>query len=192
MNKTSYINIPKVCTVQKLIDLFNHHLKKENFSNLAISLSKNKTIKGIISLGDLRRILINNGIKANVHKYLNKKPIIITERDLNNKLNTLINKSQNKSKKIDQVIILNSKKDIVAIEKLDTIRNNSHFKEITVIGLGHVGLPLAIHLLKNFTHINGFDKNSKKIDKIKKLDLDFYEKNFKSSLKKIFLVRNLF
>lgn len=184
MNKTSYINIPKVCTVKKLIDLFDHHLKKDNFSNLAISLGKNKKINGIISLGDLRRILIKNGMNDNIHKYLNKKPFIINEKNLNNKLNTLINNAEKKNKKINQVIILNNKKDIIAIENLDTIRNNSKYKEITVVGLGHIGLPLAIHLLKNFTHINGYDKNSKKIDKIKNLDLDFYEKNLKTSLQK--------
>lgn len=184
MSKVNYINIPRGCTAQTLVNLFSLYLKKENFSNLAIKFNKNKRIEGIISLGDLRRILVKNGMNANIQKYLNKKPFIINERELNNKLNTLINKAQITSKKIDQLIILNNKKDIIAIEKLDTIKNNSHFKEITVIGLGHVGLPLAIHLLKNFTHINGFDKNSKKIDKIKKLQLDFYEKNFKSSLKK--------
>ena len=58
MSKAKYINIPRGCTAQTLVNLFSLYLKKENFSNLAIKFNKNKRIEGIISLGDLRRIII--------------------------------------------------------------------------------------------------------------------------------------
>ena len=49
---------------------------------------------------------------------------------------------------------------------LEKIDNKS--SKIGVIGLGYVGLPLSILLVKNNFHIFGFDTDKKKISKIKK------------------------
>ena len=184
MNKSNYIKIPTNCTVQSLVNLFSLHLKRENFSNLAIKFNKNKRIEGIISLGDLRRIIIKTKKNEKIEKFLNKSPIMILEEELNNKLNTFINNQMENNKKIDQLIIINKKRDIVGIKRISSIRNNSNYKEITVLGLGHIGLPLAVHLLKNFSHINGYDKNQKKINDIRNIKINFYEKNLIDPLKR--------
>ena len=59
---------------------------EKNF-DIAIALNQNKTLKGIISLGDLRR-LVNKKLDQTlfITNYLNKDPITVTENDLNSNL----------------------------------------------------------------------------------------------------------
>ena len=46
-------------------------------------------------------------------------------------------------------------------------KSNLPKEKIAILGLGYVGLPLAIAFGKNFETI-GFDKNKKRIDHLKK------------------------
>ena len=65
------------------------------------------------------------------------------------------------------------------------MQNLTNFS-ITVIGLGYVGLPLAVSLAKYFK-IYGLDVSSKKIESLKKGDdkLNLFKKNQLSNLKNI-------
>lgn len=186
MLRPNFITIPKNCNAKELAHKFELQAKELYFTNLAISFDDNKKIQGILTLGDLRRILVKFGNQANVNKYLNKSPIIVLEKNLNNKINSYLDEKKIKKKlsKIDQLIVLNKNREIVKIEDIKEIENNSFFKEITILGLGHIGLPLAVHLLKSFSHINGIDIDSSKINNIKKNKLDFYEKNLDKALQK--------
>ena len=85
MLKANYIKIPKRCTANQLADIFEKKAKENSFSQIAISLNKKKNIKGILTLGDFRRILSKFGRRENVNKHLNKSPIIVKENELNNK-----------------------------------------------------------------------------------------------------------
>ena len=44
------------------------------------------------------------------------------------------------------------------------------YKNVAVIGLGYVGLPLVEQLIKKKIDVVGFDINSKKIDKVNRLN----------------------
>ncbi len=184
MRKVNFITIPENCSAKKLALLFDSKINDLNFSKIAIKFNKNK-IKGIITLGDLRRILAKQGRDILVDNYLNKNPILIDEKKLNNQIHSFLEKKIQSRylKKIDQLIILNNKKEIVDIIDVEEINKNSFYKEISILGLGHIGLPLATHLLKRFTHINGVDIDIKKIKDIKNNKLYFYEKNFEKTLK---------
>ena len=188
MLKANYLKIPKKCTANQLADIFEKKTNENSFSQIAISLNKKKNIKGILTLGDIRRILSKFGRDENVHKHLNKTPIIVKEKELNNKLNSLLEIKKKSVKRvlkeIDQIIVVNKQNNITSIKNFSEIENNSNFKEITVIGLGHIGLPLAVYLLKFFSHVNGVDINMKKINNIKRLKLNFYEKNLNKLLHK--------
>tara|TARA_Y100001970_G_scaffold86634_1_gene109270 strand:- start:4612 stop:6303 length:1692 start_codon:yes stop_codon:yes gene_type:complete len=193
MIKPNFIIIPKNCNAKELAQRFELKSKELNFTNLAISFNKKKRIKGILTLGDLRRILLKFGRYADVNKFLNISPIIVSEKNLNNKINSYLDerKIKKKLKKIDQLIILDKNKEITSIKNIEEIENNSFFKEITVIGMGHVGLPLTVHLLKNFSHLKGIEIDKQKIKNIKKNKLDFYEKNLDKALQKNIKNKNL-
>jgi UDP-N-acetyl-D-mannosaminuronic acid dehydrogenase len=160
---------------------------KKNDIKLAIKLSKDNELEGIITLGDLRKIIEKKyDIKTLVKDLLNKKPIVVKENELNNNLYELLLKkiSRNKDKiDIEEVIVIDKKNKFSRVLSFKSICENYNYKNICIVGLGHIGIPLAIHILKKFKSISGFDIDKKKIKDIKNLKLSFYEKNLDKSLK---------
>lgn len=52
-------------------------------------------------------------------------------------------------------------------------------KNITVVGLGYVGLVTAICFVNMGSNVIGFDKSKEKIENLNKNIIDFYEPNLK-------------
>lgn len=160
---------------------------KKNDIKLAIKLSKDNELEGILTLGDLRKIIEKKyNIKSLVKDLLNKKPIVVNENELNNNLYELLLKkiSRNKNKiDIEEVIVIDEKNKFSRVLSFKSICENYNYKNICIVGLGHIGIPLAIHILKKFKSISGFDIDEQKIKDIRNLKLSFYEKNLDKSLK---------
>ena len=181
--KNNFYLIKKDETIKNFIKNFESGILEKNF-DIAIALNQNKTLKGIISLGDLRR-LVNKKLDQTLYisNYLNKDPITVTENDLNSNLySKLYFLRKNKKKKISKVIILDNNKKFKFILDFKDIENNYFYKKICIVGLGHIGLPLALHFLKKTDTVYGVDKDKKKIKDLKNLHLNFYEKNLYESL----------
>ena len=137
--------------MSNFIEEFEKEIKINNV-DIAISLNDDKSVKGIISIGDLRR-LIENKVKLNerISKFLNKSPIVVKEKDFNNGLYSKILKEKekiSKNLKITNVIVVDNKRKFKRILNFKEIESNFNYKKICIIGLGHIGLPLAVHLLK--------------------------------------------
>ena len=166
-------------TLRKTSVLIEKALKNDPKLKTAIFLDNNKKLKGIITLGDIRRYINNFDPNTNISKLINKNPITCKPLELDNNLNNLIkNQLQLKRlKNIDDIIVVNEKKKFLRTLEYQEVLNNSHYKNICVVGLGHIGLTLSIHLLKYFSNINGVDISKKKVENIKKNRLVFYERN---------------
>ncbi len=176
------IQISKSISIKDLSIKFET-LKYQNFYPIAVYL-ENRIPKGILTLGDLRRVIKSKSEDLAI-KYINKNPIIINESSMNNNLLNIINSEIKKRKinKISEVLIVNKKKEFLGVVKMSEIEENFNFKLITIIGLGHIGLPLLVNLSrKNFT-INGYDFDRKKIANLKKGKIDFFEEDLSNNLK---------
>jgi len=183
--KNEFYKIKKNQTLNNFIKEFEKEIKINNI-DIAISFNEDKSIKGIISIGDLRRLIENKAeLNEQISKYLNKSPIIVKEKDFNNDLYSKILKEKNKiSKKlkITKVIVIDDKKKFKRILNFKEIESNYNYKKICIIGLGHIGLPLAVHLLKKAEKINGVDQDKKKISQLLRYKLNFFEKNLYDDL----------
>jgi UDP-N-acetyl-D-mannosaminuronic acid dehydrogenase len=173
----NYYKIKKKQTLGNFVKIFEK--KKIDNIEIAVKLDIKKKLQGIITLGDLRKIVENKpSFNDDISKFINKKVLTVQEKDLNNNLYQLIlNKNKNKIN-FKHLVILDNKKKFKRILDFEKIVNNFNFKKICVVGLGHIGLPLAIYLLNKFDNIIGLDLNKKKISDIRKGKIDFYEKNF--------------
>jgi len=196
----NFLKINKNITLKNFIEIFDINKKTKNYK-IAISLSKNNLIDGIISRGDLGRILSRKPqLEKPIKYFLNKNFFSIQEKNLDNDLYSSIAKFTNKRSKqfkINEIIILDNKNKFKGILDLSKIINLLKYKKICVIGLGHIGLPLLLFLSTKFDKINGFDSSRKKINDIYKNNLDIYEKgldkllSFSVSQKKLLLSDNL-
>ena len=50
-------------------------------------------------------------------------------------------------------------------------------KDVCIVGCGHIGLPLALHISLKSSGVNIFDKDKKKLNDIKKNKINFFEKD---------------
>ena len=191
MNANKYIKIESSDTLENANDLFYKHKNNLEFV-IGICTNKNNTVLGIITLGDLRRALTKGKPKEKINKYLNKNFFYINhdvpEYEYNNKLNNFI-----KNKKIDlssPILILKNKK-LIKLISISNLKSEIKYKSISVIGLGHVGLPFSVYLANKGFHTIGYDKDKKKLDIIKKKNI-FVEKDLNEMRKQTLRNKTLF
>lgn len=176
------ISISKSETIKDLSNKIEK-FKLNNIYPIAIYFEK-KIPKGILTLGNLRR-LIKSKSESLAIKHLNTNPVIINDELLNNNLQSFINLEikKRKIKSINEILLVNKKKEFLGIMILSEIEENFNFKSTTVVGLGHVGLPLLVSLSKKNSKINGFDIDKKKIKNLNKGKINFLEENLTNNLK---------
>lgn len=169
---------------QKICDFIEEFEIQNKNKKIGIKISNNKKFEGMISLSDVGKLKKKNQ-NLSIDKFINKTPIKIKENELNNDLYQLLQKKlkKNNVKNIGQVILVDKKNTFLNLLDYKSLFNDYEYKNVCVIGLGHIGLPLIVHLLKSFKKIKGFDKDIKKINNLKKLKFEFYEKNLNINLK---------
>ena len=173
--------INKNDTINQVIKKINVIKTDESYYPVGIYIKKNKII-GILSLGDIRRIAVKKiNFGEPVINYLNKKTIVINsdlfDSDLNNKINFY-----KKKRKIEFDFIISKDRDKTKIIKISNLENLQEFRKICVVGLGHIGLPLLVHLSNKTSKVIGYDKSSKVINNLRKGKINFFEKNLKNLL----------
>tara|TARA_B100000963_G_C22636443_1_gene677860 strand:+ start:1459 stop:3126 length:1668 start_codon:yes stop_codon:yes gene_type:complete len=138
-----------------------------------------KKIKGILTLGDLRRLIKRGKLEEKAKKFINKRPVYFYQKDLNNDLiNNIKSRIKDKNlKNIDDIILVDKSKRLLDIFKFNDLKNSFKYKKICVVGAGHIGLPLTIFLSLKTSGVNLYDKDKKKINLLKKNKFNFYEKN---------------
>jgi len=142
-------------------------------------VNKKNKILASISDGDIRRAIIS-GSKLN-EKVLNiqkRKPIVCNQTD---PYEDLIKKF---SKRVNVIPIVNSKGELLSVLRKNDILPflNIKSKKIVVVGLGYVGLTLAMVLSESGFNVTGYDTNKNLVRKIKKKIPPFYEKGMKDYL----------
>ncbi len=140
---------------------------------------KGKQIQGILTLGDLRRIIKEGNLKDKAKKFVNKRPVYFYKEDFNNDLiNNIYSRiKKQKLKNIDDIILIDKSKRLLGVFKFNNLKNTYKYKKICILGAGHVGLPLTIYLSLKSSGVNLYDKDKKKINLLKKNQFNFYEKN---------------
>ncbi len=180
MNSNFY-EIKQNQSVKNFIIEFEQAIKKKKIFT-AIKFNKTKKVLGVITRGDLRRLILKNtSLNKKIDKFLNLKPITIKINELNNDLFSNL-EQKSKGKIFDDILLIDEKDKFLKILRYNEIKNNFNYKSTCVIGMGHIGLPLSIFILKKFKNVIGYDINQKKINDIKNNNLDFFEKNLQKLL----------
>jgi len=179
-------NINESITFVNEHDDLNVLIKK--FANktktVALCLNKKKKVLGIITIGDLRRLISkNSNFNLKISKVYIKSFFYIYENtpihEINSKLFEF--KKKNKKNKLNTIIILDKNKKFVGSIDEWQVYNDLKFKNICIVGLGYVGLPLLAHIGLKKGNCIGYDKKNV-IENLKKNKLKFYEKNLKPTI----------
>lgn len=171
-----YLAIKKKDKLRFIINKFNQN----KVYQIAICFDKEKRIKGILSLGDLRRLLQNTtNLDTECERFLNKKFIFVKE---NHKKNTFLNSIYNQCKKNNvsfpnEIFKLNKKNKFLEIISKDELFSNLEYQNVVIFGLGYIGLPLAAVMANAGISTIGYDLDKHKIKDLNNNKLPFYEKD---------------
>lgn len=171
--------------ISKLIVNSNSTLKnalkiiERGEERICFLVDKNKRLLNTISDGDIRRALINGLKLTDKVQNLNLiKPTVIkkglTVSEIKKKFNSRIN----------IIPEIDKKGKITRLFKQKNINNfiDIKSKEVLIIGLGYVGLTLALVLAENGFSVSGYDVDKKLSAKINKKQSPFFEKGLQDLL----------
>ena len=177
MNKNiSMLFCSNKTTIKQVLEKFDKASKSNLPSGIVLFVDKKKTLIGVISEGDIRRAFLNGAdLNSIAHSYMITSPVVfdstksVTEilLELPKELNLRGRKS---SKFLDKIILVDSKGvpvKIISYHELWEQKVAIH-RDITVVGMGYVGLTLAIVMADSGFNIIGVESDQTRLDLLKK------------------------
>ena len=184
-----YVVINSKDTIQTILRKFDIKKNQNKSASVAIYFKKKK-VSGILSLGDLRRIILKTNQNKKAIKFINKHPIKVFDKlDYKNLKEQEIALKKILQNKVNNVLVLKKNKNFLKTVNYDQIKDNTNYKSICIAGLGHIGIPLVAHILKKAEILTAYDNDLKKIKNISKLHFNFFEPGL-NPLMKYYLVNN--
>lgn len=158
-------------------------------SNVACITDDNNTLLGIATDGDIRRALISSyTINDKISKIMNRNPIIfhkdMTPDDILAHLLEEIKRRKVPNKKLNQIILVDNKKRVYDVFTFFDLWKSTEVKtrEFCIIGLGYVGLTLALILAESGYRVIGTDTNKKIINDLRDIKTRVHEKDITTLL----------
>lgn len=178
------ITVQRPVTIRELIKKMeeNDPMISAIPSGIALVVDKKNKIEGIVTDGDLRKGLSRGvDLDQSVEKIMNSRPFLIVGKQSPRAMLSLIADERKKANKdfayFDKVIIVDEAKRPLKVLSMHDLWQASdvRFKHVGVIGLGYVGLTLALTLADLGFTVRGYDMNETVKKSVKKGEPHFFE-----------------
>ncbi|MDC0476528.1 nucleotide sugar dehydrogenase, partial [Alphaproteobacteria bacterium] len=147
---------------------------------LCLLIDQNRQLVKVISDGDIRRALLSGFVLSDkVYLVHERKPITAKSDNLDHVSKML-------SSKITVIPVLGAHSEVIGIIRPQDIgyASNIRQKSVAVIGLGYVGLTLALVLAENGFLVFGYDSDPEITEKLINHQSTFYEKGMQNLIDK--------
>ena len=184
INKYNSILVSPNTKIKDVLEKINQAPHNHLPPGIALIVNDSNSLLGIVTDGDIRRALLDNhNLDELVDVIMNKSPFTITELEYADKNNNYLSNYDNKLKTITQnILIINDRNQVVDILDKSQIIQKS-IPSISVIGLGYVGLTLAVSLADVGFKVTGIDSNEEIVDKLNQGIPHIHEIGLESLLK---------
>ena len=161
-------------TIAKALELINKAPHYNLPSGIAIVVDDSNSLLGVITDGDIRRALLHgSNLDDKINSIMNTNPITLNNNLSSQEKSVMLNKKlkelyKNKAHKtnIKNILILDDKNQVIDIIDHSDVINKNNLKSISVIGLGYVGLTLAVSLADVGFKVIGIDSDKDIIEKL--------------------------
>lgn len=164
-------------------------------NGIVIVVNDKRELMGVVTDGDVRRAIIKGiSIDQKVSEIMVTEPVAVPVtmspnsmlREIKRQVNIAVSKKRLREGKIDQIILIDENNKIVGISSFFNIwkKSDAQFKNICIIGLGFVGLTLAVALADIGFKVLGIDKDKKNLEMLANGEPHFHEKNLEYLLKR--------
>jgi UDP-N-acetyl-D-mannosaminuronic acid dehydrogenase len=165
----------KGTTILEVLNLFNKSKDFDLPSGIVFVVDEKNVLLGTVTEGDIRRSVVENGsLDTPVERIMNIDPIVFNETLTLTEIIGIIPKelrARNRKSQVvlNKVVLVNSDKVPVRVydyhEMLD-IKNAGH-RHVVILGLGYVGLTLALVLADSGFYVTGVDINTSRLALLK-------------------------
>jgi len=141
----------------------------------------NRRLLKVITDGDIRRAILRGmDLHAPVCDIHDRTPFVVKENQSFEEARKYLNK------RITVVPIVNNRNQIKGLIRFQDVQPfiNIKSREVMILGLGYVGLTLALVLADAGFSVTGYDIDSELIEKLMKKQSLFYEKGIEDCLQK--------
>lgn len=151
-------------------------------AGILLVVGGDKKLLGIATDGDLRRALVGGAdLKTQIGDIMNKTPFVIEGPKSNVEILSLvvakIKQEHWHKDRLDKIIIVDNERRILNVVSFYDLWQTSdmRFKHVGVVGLGYVGLTLALALADCGFHVNGYDANAQVARTLRRGKPHFFE-----------------
>lgn len=154
--------------IKDVLKIINQAPHKNLPSGIAVIVDDSNSLLGIVTDGDIRRALLNEyTIEDSVDKIMNKNPIKFHESLSSDEIIASVSTNDEKKSITKNILIVNDNNQVINILDKSQLGINN-LTSISVIGLGYVGLTLAVSLADVGFKVIGIDSNNEIVDKLNK------------------------
>ena len=167
-----------LCVSNKTTVLEAMKVIEQGKERLCFVVDSVRKLERVISDGDIRRALIGgkslNDLVVDLHE---QSPIVVRDTHPEKALDKL-------SKWVTIIPVVDTQNRIVGISRLVDLSSNYNIRQrsVAIVGLGYVGLTLAVVLADNGFSVVGFDRNKNLIEKLNNKEPTFYENGLENLL----------
>lgn len=189
-------NVKKICvsrnsTIREVMEALTGPALQGLPAGIAIVVDSEMKLEGIVTDGDIRRALVKGtGMDVEISTIMISDPITVPKGASNQRMMEIMLDKVRKTnrlrdRKVDHIIVVDDNKIIDDVISFYDLFRNLDFKHrtICIVGLGFVGLTLAVSLVDVGYEVVGFDLNEKLVNDIKAGKPHFYEKGLESLLR---------
>ncbi len=155
---------------RKIIDALEQLNTTEE--RLLICVNDKNKLQGVINDGDIRRAFINGAdLQQKIKDYMQKTPLFVTQQcDFHEAMRLM-------SKRVSILPVIDENKKVAGYY---SYRDKEEFidikmRDITIVGMGYVGLTLAVAMSDIGFNVNAYDTNVRLIKKLRRGKTHFYE-----------------
>ena len=164
-----YINnlvVTPTDTLKKVMEVINSAPHKGLPSGIAIISNRSNKLLGVVTDGDIRRAMLKGtSLSSQVKSVMNVNPIFVNRnQNVINQitdLESLLSKSKKSKTDFTNVVVVDNKHRVFDVIDLNELKAKSDVrsKKICVVGLGFVGLTLALSLADVGFKVIGVDSD---------------------------------
>ena len=181
--KIKHIFVAPDSTIRRTMEIITEAPHKDAPAGIALVVDESGKLVGVITDGDIRRATLRGvSIDSLVEEIMIKDPVTVTKglssSEMLRKILRKVKETKRiRSYKVDKIIIVDEQDRVDDVISFFELWRRSEIKtrEVCIVGLGYVGLTLAVSLADVGFKVVGVDKNKEIIQSLKRGEAHFHE-----------------
>ena len=189
---------PPLDTINSVFIKMGAYTKKVLHPGICLIVDQNLKLIGTVTDGDIRRAFSKKiSFNQPISKIMNSKPVTLSDETPDEMIIPLASQKlleiKNKNDIIKYLVLLNKEgqvSNVIDLFKL-MLKQGTNLQTVTVVGMGFVGLTLAVTLANQGHNVIGVDINTKYVNKINEFKINIQEPGLQNLLKNNIIQGNL-